>query len=333
MHVHIKPMSLAAGLGIVATLGLAGLVQGQTLSSGQNTAVFSLPNNAAYLPTDGLNTLTRNDPPTPADHIQDVNQWTMFYRVGAGTNESVGQLFLRFSGTQDKNGDGKPDQISATWASDNTSNGFTTFPNLAITLTSGLVGSGSPTNASFQSTITRTMTVQSNFASATDIHLFSFTNLKPTMVESPTAAGVYTQDIGPTFAQQIGRNVRVWQDTTGGQLITDTRTDSDALNLPSRYEIAADANAIAALIAKLNGGTTDLANTFSSANGPIIPGPVGSLTATASLAYALQYDILGATAGSTYIANETLTITPEPASLALLAIGGTMIMMRRRRTA
>jgi hypothetical protein len=320
MHLHFK--SLVAGFGLAAMLGWTGMAQGQTLNNPHNSAIFNFPSTTAYAANQGLNYLSRNDPPNPGDHIQDLNQWFMFYRLDSGANQSVGTLFLRFSGTQDTNFDGLPDQISATYGNADNS--------LLIATSSTIIGSGTNTNPSFQSTVVRSMSVRSTFATPTDVHLFSLTNLALTQVESPTGSNNWVQDPGPTFAQQLGRNIRVWQNNPANELVTDSRTDSDALNMPSKFEIATDNASIAALINKLATGTGDLASTFSGSTGPVIAGQIGGPTNKASIAYALQYDILGMT-NSTYLTNETLTVTPEPASLALLAIGGSMMMMRRRR--
>jgi hypothetical protein len=322
MHFHLK--SLTVGLGLAATLGMATLASGQTLINPHNTAIFNFPNSLPYAGNQGMTSLTRNDPPTPADHLQDVNQWFMFYRTDSGTNQSVGTLQLLFTGTADTNNDGLPDQVTATYGNSPTS------PSLLVTVTNTLVGSGSNSNASYQSTVSRSMSVRTHFSTPTDVHLFSLTNLALTQVETPPGSNTYTQDPGTLLAQQIGRNIRVWENNPNGQLITDSRTDTDALNMPSKYEIATDASSISALINKLTTTNGDLANTFGSANGPVITGQTGGPANKASLAYALQYDILGVTS-TTYITNETLTVTPEPASLALLAIGGSMMLLRRRR--
>ena len=227
MHLHFK--SVAAGLGLAAILGLAAMAQGQVLNNPQNTANFTFPNALPYAANQGLTFLSRNDPVVPAtpiaDHIQDVNQWFLFYRLDGGTNDSVGTLFLKFVGTADTNGDALPDQISATYG--NSASPNPADSTLIITTTNTLIGSGTGTNPSYQSTVARSMSVRTSFASPTDVHLFSYTNLGLTQVESPINSGTYVQDEGPTFAQQIGRNIRVWQDNTTSQLMTDSRTDSE----------------------------------------------------------------------------------------------------------
>jgi hypothetical protein len=304
--------------GLAAVLGFSGMASlalGVTLQGQQNTAIIGTPNATAYSATDGVTTLSRNDGAVSADHLQDMVQQWYFYSIGGGPNASIGTLSLLNNSAKDTNGDGLNDQLSLTY-------GNGTNNSVLIAVTYNLHGSGTPSNPSYQSNLTRSIQVRTTLSTPTNLSIYSLTDLKPTLIQQPTGGSV--QEPGQVFAQQIGHGIRLFQNGASGDLVTDTLTSTDALNTPSHYEISTSP---ATLLAKLNGGVGGLASSFSSSSGPVVGG-----AGVNEIAYAFQYDLTGVTTG-TYLTSETLVVTPEPASIMLLGLGGTMLVLRRRRSA
>jgi hypothetical protein len=309
-NVIIKGVSgLAAVLCLVGTANLT-LAAAFTLQDQRSTASGSLPNATPYSASDGVTYLSRNDPPAPADHIQDLVQQWYFFRTGAGPNQSIGALNLISSSLKDLSipADGLNEQLSATYGNADNS--------VQIAVTYNLIGSAI---ATYQTQLSRNVKVITTAASPASISVFSFTELKPTQIQSP-ASGQYSQEPGNLTVQMSGMGMDVQHFGVGG-LVTDILTSTDPVNVPSRYQVAADPAGITALLAKLNGGTGDLSTLFTSPSSLPVTG--------GSVAYAFQYDLLGGVS-NTYITTESLLVTPEPASLLLLGLGGSLLVLGRR---
>jgi hypothetical protein len=163
---------------------------------------------------------------------------------------------------------------------------------LKISLTGGTTGSKN-------SLVSEQIRITNTGSSPLDFHFFQFCNF------DLGGAADATDDQVTIIFPLVDTIVYQWD--------PDWEADT-ALLLEADYYMAGDPSAILALFS--DGSPTTL-------SGPATAGP-------ADVAWALQWDFtLGG--GKSYLIGAEKLITPEPATLSLLALGGLALVLRRRR--
>lgn len=275
------------------------------LSDAENEAYFNISGDAGN--PAGLYNLTRPQfipgQPTPPMLSDVVQQWYWF-RVGNTAEQQLNPGMLQSSATYDTDLDGDRDRLELQYAGP----GFSAFVNYSL--------KGSNV-AEHKTELSRSVLIINTTAAPLQMSWIDYSDFSLTAAGRPEEITHF-----PDWAQFLnanGNTIRQYDYDgpfdVGGPLNSEMQVVVTPAPTTFELGLVTDPNSI---LSRLNDGLPTLFN----------PAGATTLTGPGDLAFALQWNFTLPAFGS-FIIGEDLTIVPEPASLAMIALGAMLLLPRR----